>query len=353
MACSIVIWVDHYAKRASVVTPLCVYRDRSFFLRPGHLRAFLHYNLALGPMVFILLIVIAIVVCIGAGIACLLWLPYGRKVGGVEPRCAGCGYIICGLPAPRCPECGADLGGSGAVVTTGRLRPGRVARLIAWSAFCMLAVVIPAGLLWLALVTPALPRISDSSGVMTFNRPVSKGYNSVAVRTQSHQMMYPVAGAYPPVPDTLPDGLYIDLVRSDGTSTMLSVDSATLQLRNQTAAKSSMSPAPLDADALVAWLKSVGVQGETDQLNKEMSTVMTEVQHVVSHPPTPPIFQSAEFGSVGLSTSASQHPLPWVDGVPLLIGAIVWAIGTIRIVRKPPIAAGDSQIGSQPEAFRR
>jgi hypothetical protein len=71
------------------------------------------------------------------GVTCLLWLPLGRRVAGTEPRCAACGYIVHGLPAPTCPECGSDLAGPGAIVTAGRLLPGRLARSIRWSMFCV------------------------------------------------------------------------------------------------------------------------------------------------------------------------------------------------------------------------
>ncbi len=285
----------------------------------------------------ILFSLVAIVLSIGAGVACVLWLPRGRKVGGIEPRCAACGYIVHGLPAPRCPECGADLARPRAIVTTARLPPGRLARSIAWSLFCVLAVVIPAAAVWGAFVMPALPMVRDNSEQVTLSQPASKAYRAIAVRAHAHGM------AYPHDPDPLPGDLKIELTRSDGTVRVMAIDSATLHFRDASVPASATSTAPLDTDALVSWLKSAAVQGDNNQINREMGRVMAQVRRVVSRPPYHFIVGGAEFSGMSSGSSGSMNPLPWVGLVPLVIGAVVWGIGMIRIMRKPP-AGGDSHM---------
>ncbi len=104
-----------------------------------------------------------------------------------------------------------------------------------------------------------------------------------------------------------------------------------------------MSSTPLDAQALVAWLKGASVQGETGQLNKEMAIVMTQVQQMVSHPTQRQVSTGSEFSGVSSTSGGSMSPLPWVGSTPLVIGAIVWVIGTLRILRKP-LKTGDSHM---------
>src|SRR3954462_10007349 len=45
----------------------------------------------------------------------------GRRVGD-EPACAKCGYSLAGIPLDRCPECGADVAPTRAVVRGRRVR---------------------------------------------------------------------------------------------------------------------------------------------------------------------------------------------------------------------------------------
>ena len=41
------------------------------------------------------------------GVATMRFVSRWRRVGGAEPgRCEHCGYLLRGLPEPRCPECG-------------------------------------------------------------------------------------------------------------------------------------------------------------------------------------------------------------------------------------------------------
>ena len=70
----------------------------------------------------------------------------------------------------------------------------------------------------------------------------------------------------------------------------------------------------------------------TDELNKEMTLVMLQVRQVVTRPSIHRIATSMEFGGTGSSSGSSAGPLPWVESVPLLVGAIVWGIGILRIV---------------------
>lgn len=248
----------------------------------------------------------AVVVAIGAGVACL-WLPRGRKAGYVEPRCASCAYIVHGLPAPTCPECGADLSKPGAIASTGRLPPGRLVRSVAWTFFCVLAILIPSAVIWSAFVMPSMPWVSDSTDDVTFLWPASMGYKGIAIRAHAHGLVHPH--------DTspLPAVLKTELNRSDGTVRTLAVDAATLRFRDTSLPGNAMSSTPLDAQALVAWLKGASVQGETGQLNKEMAIVMTQVQQMVSHPTQRQVSTGSEFSGVSSTSGGSMsHFRGWV-----------------------------------------
>jgi len=274
--------------------------------------------------------------CIGVGVACL-WLPRGRKVGGNEPRCAACGYIVQGLPEPKCPECGSDLTRPNAINTTGRLPPGRLARSVAWSFFCVLAVVVPLAAIWGALVMPAMPMVRDSNENVTFGSPASKGYQSIAILAHTYGLVYR-NGLNP-----LPRELKIELTRSDGSLRALAVDPVTLHYRDSAVPGSATSSTPLDANVLVSWLKSQAVQGQADLLEREMSKTMQQLQQVVSRPENRQVSGSGEFHSYGSGGSTSLNPIPWVGWVPVFAAVLVWSIGMIRIVRKPSMA-GDSHI---------
>jgi len=269
------------------------------------------------------------------GVTCLLWLPLGRKVAGPEPRCTACGYIVQGLPAPTCPECGSGLARPGAIIANVRLLPGRLARSVRWSMFCAFAIVIPFAAVWLTLVMPAMPQLYDCSELVTLSQPASKGYQSIAVRAHTH--------AWSPDPHVLPGDFSIELTRSDGATRTLAVNPGTLCFRDPSIAESERSSRNLDADSLVWWLKSNSVPGGTGQLNREMSVVSTQVRYVLSRPPNyddnsarafiervPGGFRRAEPSSNG-----STGPPPGVSFTPLAIGVIIWGIGMSRIARKP------------------
>jgi hypothetical protein len=192
------------------------------------------------------------------------------------------------------------------------------------------------GAIWEGFVVPALPQMRNSSVVVTLSQPASRGYRSIELRAHAHYR------AYPNDPESPPDGLKIDLTRSDGTVRELVIDSATLHFRDTSIPGSAMSTTPLDGESLVAWLKGVGVQAEAGQLNREMSIAMTQVHQLVSRPPTLQIMGGMDFGGVGSSSTGSTNPLPWVGLVPLFVAAIVWGIGLIRILRQSPMAVDSS-----------
>src|ERR1700722_12836682 len=133
--------------------------------------------------------IVILPVLIGLGVAGVFLMFRGRKIGGVEPRCAGCGYIVVGLPAPKCPECGADLSRPGAVVTGGRLPPGRLARSIGWTLLCLLGLVLLQAIWW-RFIIPMMPQVLDKAETVTFYQPKSNGYQSIAVIANTHQLAY-------------------------------------------------------------------------------------------------------------------------------------------------------------------
>jgi len=274
------------------------------------------------------------------GVVSLVWLPRGRKVAGIAPRCAACGYIVHGLPAPMCPECGSDLAKPGAIVTTGRLPPARLARSIGWSIFCLLAVLMPVNTMWQAFVMPAIPVVHDSSRSVTLLSPESNSYRSINLSSHTHALVYRNQ------PGPLPAELKFELTRSDGTNRALLIDAATLHFRDSSALGRAMSATPLDADALVLWLKSIGIQGTADQLNKEMSKAMTLVHQAVSGAAQSYSSGDGFAGVAGSSSGFTLSPLPWVGRAPLFAAAIVWCIGMIWVLRKMPKAGGDSHMAS-------
>lgn len=199
---------------------------------------------------------------------------------------------------------------------------------------------MPVGFIWRNVAMPAMPQTRDSSELATLSEPTSRGYRSIAVGAHMH------ANAYPQDPDPLPGDFKIELTRADGTLRALTIDSATLHFRDTSVPGSAMSATPMDADALTAWLKSVGVQGEAEELNKEMAIVMKQVDLMVTCPSVHQMIGSGEFGSMGSSSGGSISPLPWVGSTPLLVGLIVWGIGIARIALKPSLASDVFQMNS-------
>jgi len=269
-------------------------------------------------------------VSIVIGVGCLLWVQRVRKVGGVEPRCAACGYLVHGLPTPICPECGSNFARANGIVTARRLPRGRLVRSIAWSLFCLFAVGIPLGVAWKSFVMPALPSVRDESNTTTFVSPHSGAYRSIGVRAHAHYR------AYPQDPKAPPNELRIELTLSNGKICERIVDPATLHFRDVSPPGSAMSSTPLDVGALVAWLTSAGVRGDAAQLNKEMALEMTQIRGILSSPPSTASSAGAEFYGIAGSSSGSDLALPWVDSVPLIVGAIVWGIGIVRILLSRP-----------------
>ena len=276
---------------------------------------------------------ILIILFIGPGVGCLVWLPRGRKVAAVEPRCAACGYIVHGLPAPVCPECGSDLSRPNAIMRSSRLPPGRLARALGWSLFCLLAVTVPLGMTWEQFARPNLPMVWNGSTVVTLSYPASQAYLSIELRARSNRKVYPNTPAPPP------DDLKIQLTRLDKTTRQLAVDPATLRFRDTSSAQKQWSADPLDADALIAWLQSAGVQGKSQDLQIEMRLVMTQIRQAITSRQTISIPAGTGFSGVGSSSGGSMSPLPWVSLVPLAVSAIVWSIGLLRIFLSRPLSS--------------
>ena len=72
------------------------------------------------------------------GLYCAVRLAFLTPAKGNLPRCARCGYPAVGLPAPRCPECGASLGVAGAIRTKSFHRRWRLALLLLWGAVILI-----------------------------------------------------------------------------------------------------------------------------------------------------------------------------------------------------------------------
>jgi hypothetical protein len=70
-----------------------------------------------------LVVTIILLIC-GIG---LLWRGQWPKRAGLTPHCRGCNYILTGLAADRCPECGQSLGPRNTVLGERRRRPAMAA----------------------------------------------------------------------------------------------------------------------------------------------------------------------------------------------------------------------------------
>ena len=258
------------------------------------------------------------------GVACL-WLPRGRKVVGDEPRCAGCGYIVHGLPEPTCPECGNDLSRPNAVVRSRRLPPGRVSRSIGWSLFCLFAVAMPLWIGWQTIAVRRLPQMYDGSRIVTFSYPASQAYQSIRLAATSRQHVY----ANDPEPP--PNDIKLQVTLQNQQMRELAVDPPTLHYRDTASPQSQWSASPLDADALVAWLKRAGVQAPAEALQIEAHLVMIQLHQVLD--PWAPMRVSAGAGFNGISATSggSRGPLPWINLPPMAAAALLWAIGLLWI----------------------
>jgi hypothetical protein len=272
---------------------------------------------------------IATFICMAVGSACLLWLPRSRRWLGNEPRCAACEYIVYGLPGPICPECGSDLSEPGAIIPGERRPARRIVRLIRWSVFCALTISIPSSILWSVVVMPRMPQVRDGMNQVMLSQPASGGYRSIAVDAHMH------GNFYPNDPDPLPDGLVVTFTASTGKPDMLVIDPATLHFRDGTSSPSANSTAPLDANALVAWLSRMGVRATPDKLDREMAIVMTQVQQDLRRPPIHHIQRGGGFAGAGSAGGSSRSQLPWVSTIPALLAFTVWTIGIVRILMKP------------------
>jgi len=265
-----------------------------------------------------------------AAIGVWLWQPRRRSVVGSEPHCAACGYIVYGLPAPVCPECGADLTVAGSIITSKTRRRSILERQIGWAIFCGLAVYFPAAMLWESQVRPRLPQMRDINRVITLAQPRSNAYRSITVRVGTHAVVSPTA------PDPPPTDLRIELTCPDGANRVLNVDASTLSFR-ETSASGDFVGTQLNTDALVRWLHKFGVSGGDDRIRTEMDIVTSEVNRLRSASPNAgvTVWAGSPFSSYGSSSSASSsNPLPYIDWVPPGCCAIVWIIGAIWIVRR-------------------
>jgi hypothetical protein len=282
------------------------------------------------------MIIVILPVLVGLGVAGVFLMRRGRKIGGGEPRCAGCGYIVVGLPAPKCPECGADLSRPGAVVTGGRLPPGCLARSIGWTLLCLVGLVVFVNLIWRNFGMPMMPQVRDKFDTVTFYQPKSNGYQSIAVIANTHQMVYG-NGADPP-----PNDLRIDLTLSDGTHRVLAIDGSTLRFRDSPVPGS----VPLDSPALVDWLKKASVHGEDDRLAREMAQTVDEVRRVAA---TGPQVSNTEFMGMGGSSGSSSYPAPWAGWIPFIFGATVWVVGLATIALRPQSARSGLHLEPTPD----
>lgn len=81
--------------------------------------------------------------CFALPVAVLVHVARRRRASG-EPQCSRCGYLLIGLPEPRCPECGTPF-------TPGAEPTSAAPRLTFVQRWCVTTGVIGAFIVWLPL----------------------------------------------------------------------------------------------------------------------------------------------------------------------------------------------------------
>ena len=274
------------------------------------------------------------------------WSTRGRVE---HVSCAACRYTVAFTPSRHCPECGADLLGSGVVTPS----MGRTARRPQRTVAEVVSAIMLAGIAaWVAvLVALALrPPVYLTESSLQFDRPDSGAYQAAEVRVdgrrRGHVMTY--------------REVCFRIVRHDGTwsepacfaiaeadfhyeETVIRLDAST------TAYSPSITPQPGDPpgrypivqatdvpiEDLRRWADDIGldvtspqIQGELDDLIR-VATEFMHTQGITSYDLSH--FSTTQFHSHGRTT---QMIPPVVVAIGFLAGAIV-LLGLIwLIVRK-------------------
>lgn len=259
--------------------------------------------------------VILLVSFVGLGVFCLWASRSYRRVNDTEPRCDRCGYIVRGLPSPTCPECGSDLSPPGAIRFPGEQFPsGRAARLAGWSAFCLLAFLPLATVLW-EPVRRRLPHHESGSGNTDVGRPASQAYAAVSLRWSFDRYVY----AY----SDRPDHLVIQLTCNDGRQRTLDVKGPSLAYRYHDALGAQQSEGPLTREVLLEWASQAGIATDDTYVRLELKVVASMAQYILGGGPGGGSAKGL-FGSWRGGSSSSRRDPRWYGYVPLGFTGVVW-----------------------------
>ena len=191
----------------------------------------------------------------------------GRAAAGTAPGCAACGYDTTGLTSLTCPECGADL----RAVGISRSPPGSHRRDFAAAAVSFVALWNVSGLMLAALVNELVPTRREYTYEVRLTAPSYGAYGAVVVKARGAawgrarpsmsvrvDLEPPASGGAPPPAPPPP----------------LAVDPRTGAYNYADAAGNRVSqPSGFDAQAVIAWLGSAGVNTSDARVRVEAREV--------------------------------------------------------------------------------
>lgn len=258
-----------------------------------------------------------------------------------QPSCANCRYAVVGLPGHICPECGSDLRVVG-ILQPGSIRPmGRLGWLIVWT--CLLP--LPAFIVSSVLIARVQPWTVTSQR-LTLGMPGSRAFLSL-------QMISPSTGAMPATAG--PQDLLVTLNALDGSKHDLLVSARNdLVTWTDLAGTSIRHEGPLTKEVLTDWMKSLGIDAESDAVSYEIGQIVQNLGAIGKPVPGMPAglgvrggvsitnLGSKGFSSVssGSSSTSRMPPHLWTKAIAGSAGA--WLLGVLLILflarprRRPP-----------------
>ncbi len=266
------------------------------------------------PTVMLILVALAST----AGLIVLAVLLLGRRAAAREPSCGRCGYAVAGLPTFICPECGGDMREVGVLTDEFRKRLSQRWRAVLWTLLLPLPAVVISGAIG------QFVQFQTTTSRLRLPNPVSGGYRQIELvevgagyGTQSLESITIVLS-------TLAAGAKPELHVSPRDLSHTSVDPA--------GRRTTLTEA-LTARSIYDWMRSAGVQGNTDALLAEATDVMNLVRQDVEAgvARTGTSGMSNFRGSAALSVGGGSRTPWWFVGLATGVWLLIWVLGLRRI----------------------
>jgi hypothetical protein len=181
-----------------------------------------------------------------------------------EDRCAGCGYIVVGLPEAVCPECGADLSRPGAVrpagVAAARLSRGAV--VVLWT-FAFGAAFWAVEVAWLGRTD----RVDVTETTRRFGRPDSGAYDGFDVRFRGEVYRRSVING----------AVDVTLRLHGGETARMTIDPVMWAYRTTGGRVTVQGPRGFDVDVLARWIGGYGIPASDPAVRRELEVVNAAV----------------------------------------------------------------------------